>query len=95
MRGGKWLSVGLGSSPGSARIWRMVTLILLCVAVVGLPSTMGVTPAAAQSIDCAQSSAALIRDCETLLGLKDTLDPNGVLNWAGKRAHEFVAGCQQ
>ena len=30
-----------------------------------------------------QSSAALVRDCETLMGLKDELDPHSVLNWTG------------
>ncbi len=35
---------------------------------------------AAQSGD---SNSPLIRDCETLLGLKDQLDPDGVLNWSG------------
>ena len=28
-----------------------------------------------------QTSAALVRDCKTLMGLKDELDPHGVLNW--------------
>ena len=61
----------------------MLAVVLCCVAVVALPSTTEVTPAAAQTIDCAQSSAALIRDCETLLGLKDTLRGSAPLNWAG------------
>ena len=85
MRGGKWLSVGLGSSRGSARIWRMLAVVLCCVAGVGLLAATGGTPAAAQTIDCAQASAALIRDCETLLGLKDTLRGRASLNWAGSR----------
>lgn len=62
---------------------RRLAVVLCSVAVVGLLAAMKVPPAAAQTIDCAQSSAALIHDCETLLGLKDTLDPDDVLNWAG------------
>jgi len=38
-------------------------------------------PAGASSHCASQSSAALIRDCRTLIDLKDDLDPNGVLNW--------------
>ena len=30
-----------------------------------------------------QNSPALVRDCETLMGLKGELDPHGVLNWTG------------
>ena len=40
----------------------------------------------AQSVCASQSTeptSPLIRDCETLLGLKDQLDPDGVLNWSG------------
>ena len=81
MRSGWWSRAVSIPCWGCARLRRVLALALSCVAVVGLPSATEVTPAAAQSIDCAQSSAALIRDCETLLGLKDTLDPNGVLNW--------------
>ena len=84
---GNWWSHAAGrNSWGRARLRRTMALALCCAGVIGLLAAMEVTPAAAQTIDCAQSSAALIRDCETLLGLKDTLDPDGVLNWAGNVA---------
>ena len=84
---GNWWSHAAGrNSWGRARLRRTMALALCYAGVIGLLAAMEVTPAAAQTIDCAQSSAALIRDCETLLGLKDTLDPDGVLNWAGNVA---------
>ena len=92
MRSGWWSRAVSIPCWGCARLRRVLALVLSCVAVVGLPSATEVTPAAAQSIDCAQSNAALIRDCETLLGLKDTLDPNGVLNWAGNVRLQSWAG---
>ena len=53
-----------------------------------LLSSFGVSPAAASSHCASQSSAARIRDCETLLGLKDLLRGanGGALNWAGSLA---------
>ena len=78
---------GVGQFRGIAWLWRSVAVVLSCGAVIGLLAAMGVTPAAGQTIDCSsQASAALIRDCETLLGLKGTLDPDDVLNWAGNVA---------
>ena len=48
-----------------------------------LAALWSVAPQAAASSHCAsQVSAALIRDCRTLIDLKDALDPNGVLNWS-------------
>ena len=79
-----WWSRAVGATCRvSARLRRVLPLVFLCLAVSGLPSATEVTPAAAQTIDCAQSSAALIRDCETLLGLKDALRGSASLNWAG------------
>ena len=86
MPGNWWSHAAVRHSRGIAWLWRSMALVLCCVAVIVLLAAMEVTPAAAQTIDCAQSSAVLIRDCETLLGLKDTLDPDGVLNWAGNVA---------
>jgi hypothetical protein len=37
---------------------------------------------AASSHCTSQASASLVRDCRTLIDLKDDLDPNGVLNWS-------------
>ena len=48
-----------------------------------LTALWSVAPPAAASSHCAsQDSAALIRDCRTLIDLKDALDPNGRLNWS-------------
>ena len=48
-----------------------------------LAALWSVAPQAAASSHCAsQASAALIRDCRTLIDLKDALDPDGVLNWS-------------
>ena len=48
-----------------------------------LAALWSVAPQAAASSHCAsQAGAALIRDCRTLIDLKDALDPNGVLNWS-------------
>ena len=87
MPGSRRSQAGVSHSRGIAWLWRGVAAGLCCGAVIGLLAAMGVMPTAAQTIDCSsQSSAALIRDCETLLGLKGTLDPDGVLNWAGNVA---------
>ncbi len=53
-----------------------------------LLNAFGPSPAAASSHCASQSSAARIRDCETLLGLKDQLRGanGGALNWAGSLA---------
>ena len=70
------------------RRWSLA-LVLLCAAVIGLLAAVGSGRVAAQSVCASQSTeptSPLIRDCETLLGLKDTLDPDGVLNWAGNEA---------
>ena len=48
-----------------------------------LTALWSVAPPAAASSHCAtQDSAARIRDCRTLIDLKDALDPNGRLNWS-------------
>ena len=48
-----------------------------------LTALWSVAPPAAASSHCAsQDSAARIRDCRTLIDLKDDLDPNGRLNWS-------------
>ena len=81
---------------GGARLRRLLTLALCCAGVIGLLAVMAVTRTAAQTIDCSLQStdpdSPLIRDCETLLGLKDTLDPDGVLNWAGNVAPPRLVG---
>ena len=47
-----------------------------------LAALWSVAPQAAASSHCAsQASAALIRDCRTLIDLKGDLDPNNQLNW--------------
>ena len=64
------------------------TLALTLLLIVGHP-----VPVAAQTtISCANTaaipnpeSASLIRDCETLLGLKDTLRGSASLNWSTSR----------
>ena len=56
------------------RAHRAVGLALLAV--------VEIAPAAADSHCDSQAGAALIADCETLMGLKDQFDPDGVLNWA-------------
>ena len=87
MPGGRRFHAGVRKFRGIAWLWRSVAVVLSCGAVIGLLAAMGVTPAAGQTIDCSsQASTALIRDCETLLGLKGTLDPDDVLNWAGNVA---------
>ena len=69
---------------------RLLAVVLCCVAGIGLLAAMAVAPTAAQTIDCSSQStdpdSPLIRDCETLLGLKDQLDPNDLLNWTGGTA---------
>ena len=70
------------------RWWRLA-LVLLCAGVIDLLAAVGSGRVAAQSVCASQSTeptSPLIRDCETLVGLKDTLDPDGVLNWAGNLA---------
>ena len=87
MPGSRRFHAGVRQFRRIARLWRGVAVVLCCGAVLGLLAAMRVMPTAAQTIDCSsQSSAALIRDCETLLGLKGTLDPDDVLNWAGNVA---------
>ena len=86
-----WWSRAVGVTCwGSARLRRSLALALCCAGIIGLLAAMAVAPTAAQTIDCSSQStdpdSPLIRDCETLLGLKDTLDPDGVLNWAGNVA---------
>ena len=64
---------------------RTLRHLVLCYAIGGLAllsALWSVAPPAAASSHCAsQASQALIRDCRTLIDLKDDLDPNGVLNW--------------
>ena len=61
---------------------RRITLALAIAALALLTALWSVAPPAAASSHCAnQDSAALVRDCRTLIDLKDDLDPNGVLNW--------------
>ena len=65
------------------------TLALGLLLLIGMP-----VPVAAQTtISCANTaaipdpeSASLIRDCETLLGLKDTLRGSASLNWSTSRS---------
>ena len=58
-----------------------------------LAALWSVAPHAAASSHCAsQASAALIRDCRTLVDLKDALDPNGMLNWSETLAMEHWDG---
>ena len=82
---------GLSSRPMSpsatqrvltAGFQRRITLVLAFTGLTLLTALWSVTPPAAASSHCSsQNSAALIRDCRTLIDLKDDLDPNGVLNW--------------
>ena len=66
----------------SADSLRRFSLALAIAGLALLTAVWSVTPPAAASSHCAdQDSAALIRDCRTLIDLKDDLDPNGVLNW--------------
>ena len=55
-----------------------------------LTALWSVAPPAAASSHCAsQDSAARIRDCRTLIDLKDALDPNGELNWGENHPMTF------
>ena len=66
----------------SADSLRRITLALAIAGLALLTAVWSVTPPAAASSHCAdQDSAALIRDCRTLIDLKDDLDPNDRLNW--------------
>ncbi len=61
---------------------RRIILALTISGLAVLTALWSVGPPTAASSHCAsQSSAALIRDCHTLIDLKDDLDPNDVLNW--------------
>ena len=79
-----------GTSWHVARLRGALALLLCCAGVIGLLTMPGSERVAAQTIDCSSQSteptSPLIRDCEILLGLQDTLDPDGVLNWAGDTA---------
>ena len=73
---------------GAFRRWlgadslRRITLALAIAALALLTALWSVAPPAAASSHCAnQDSAALVRDCRTLIDLKDDLDPNDRLNW--------------
>ncbi|MCY3783204.1 MAG: hypothetical protein OXG79_05395 [Chloroflexi bacterium] len=63
---------------GAAVAWRwaVAAVLLLGLALVAAGR------ANASSHCSSQASAALIRDCRTLIDLKSELDPNGTLNWA-------------
>ena len=78
-----------GTAWRHARLHGPVALILLCAGVIGLLTVPGSERVAAQSVCASQSTdpdSPLIRDCETLLGLKDTLRGSATLNWAGNLA---------
>ena len=61
---------------------RVALLAALAAVGLGLALLAGSGRAAASSHCTSQTSAALIRDCRTLIDLKAELDPGGVLNWA-------------
>ena len=72
---------------------RRITLALAISGLAVLTALWSVAPPAAASSHCAsQDSAARIRDCRTLIDLKDDLDPNGVLNWSETLGMEHWQG---
>ena len=80
----------IGNSWGSAWLRRTLALALFCAGVIGLLVAMETTPADAQtpppcptrSTTDPDNDPLLTQDCNTLLELKDALDPDDVLNWA-------------
>ncbi len=84
----------LADGPSRTAVWRWVVAVALLGSI--LLSGVGVSPAAASSHCASQSNAARVRDCETLLGLKDQLRGanGGALNWAGNLAITSWDGVQ-
>ena len=79
--------------PLGADSLRRITLALTISGLAVLTALWSVAPPAAASSHCAsQDSAARIRDCRTLIDLKDDLDPNGVLNWSETLGMEHWQG---
>ena len=77
---GNRLAVGSGQLPENLELeGRTVVLISPCRGSPRPPAQPDVEPGGCIS----EISDALVRDCETLLGLKNELDPHGVLNWKG------------
>ena len=76
------MSMGAFRRPLRAYSARRIALALAIVGLAFLTAFWSVAPPAAASSHCAsQASEALIRDCRTLIDLKDDLDPNSKLNW--------------
>ena len=74
-------------SGGKETIIRIPLRVALAAALLlGFLAATAGGQVSAQSVCASQSgdsNSPLIRDCETLLGLKDQLDPDDVLNWSG------------
>ena len=69
--------------PPTANSLRRFVMSAAIAGLALLTALWSVAPPAAASSHCAsQDSAALIRDCRTLMDLKDDLDPHDRLNWA-------------
>ena len=68
--------------PPTAKSLRRIVVSAAFVGLAMLAALWSVAPHAAASSHCdTQASAALIRDCRTLIDLKGDLDPNNQLNW--------------
>ena len=63
-----------------------VLSLLMSIVAVGAPSAAAtaqtVTCSGTTAVAASTTEAGLIADCDALLGVKATLDPGGVLNWA-------------
>ena len=78
------IGVKVTRDSGSNKTFLRVSL--LTIMFLALLAALGTGQVSAQSVCASQSTeptSPLIRDCETLLGLKDQLDPDDVLNWSG------------